>query len=157
MIYHNFKKKKTPQKSPFKIFCFNKKGPRETEELSKTFQQRNLYNPSIKSTTYTKPFMPISWSNFIEEHHKFSSDIWDKIFTNWFTKCSDGQFFFIQCKLVHLPLHLNPAFCRCAVHQTTSPWEITTVLLLSLHISWQNNFFRFNQLVISLVTDLRKN
>ena len=32
----------------------------------------------------------ISWSNFMEGYHNLSPNIWDKIFTDWFSKCSDG-------------------------------------------------------------------
>ena len=41
-------------------------------------------------TKYNKPFKFISWSNFLEEHHILSPDIWGKTFTDWFKKCSDG-------------------------------------------------------------------
>ena len=41
-----------------------------------------------------------------------SPEIWAKVFTDWFKKCSDGYIFSIWYKLIHLPLPLNPAIHR---------------------------------------------
>ena len=48
------------------------------------------------STKYNRPFEFISFlfnSNFLEEHHILSPEIWSKTFTVWFRKCSDGYIF----------------------------------------------------------------
>ena len=84
------KKKKLLKNLLLRFSVLTRKVPGKQKNFQKLSNREIYIILQSKSTTYTKPFMPISWSNFIEEHHKFSSDIWDKIFTNWFTKCSDG-------------------------------------------------------------------
>ena len=84
------KKKKLLKNLLLRLSVLTRKVPGKQKNFQKLSNREIYIILQSKSTTYTKPFMPISWSNFIEEHHKFSSDIWDKIFTNWFTKCSDG-------------------------------------------------------------------
>ena len=45
------------------------------------------------STKYNKPFKFISWLNFLVGHDILIPEIWGKIFTEWFKKCSDGYIF----------------------------------------------------------------
>ena len=61
---------------------------------------------------YNRPFKFISWTNRIDRNPVFTPKTWDKIFTNWFKKCSDGYSFSIWYKFIHFPLPLSSAIHR---------------------------------------------
>lgn len=51
-------------------------------------------------------------ANFMERCYNISPDIWGKVFTDWFAKCSDGFIVAIWYKFINFPLPLIRAFHR---------------------------------------------
>ena len=45
-------------------------------------------------------------------YHNLSTDIWNKVFTDWFTKCSDGYTVFSWYNFIQCFLRLKPAIHR---------------------------------------------
>ena len=66
----------------FSLLRTEDKGTRKKKNFQKLSKREIYITLQSKNTTYTKPFKLISWSNFTEEHHDFSPDMWDKIFTD---------------------------------------------------------------------------
>ena len=85
--------KEISQKSFFNIFCFSNKGIRKIKDFQKLLNNEIYFTLQSNKTKYTKFFNFISWPNFMEGYHNFVLDIWSKIFTDWFAKCSDGYTF----------------------------------------------------------------
>ena len=89
------KKKKKKLEWQCKAFCVSRKRNNCNRKV-KDF--RKLSNEEI----YNKPFKSIFlWPKCMEEHHIPSPDIWRKISTDWFIKCSNGYVFCIWYKFIH--------------------------------------------------------
>ena len=73
-------------------YC-NSKSTRKVKDFQKLSNKEINFTLQSNSTEYNKSFKFISWSNFLELHHIFSSQILDKTFTDWFKKCSDKYIF----------------------------------------------------------------
>ena len=73
------------------------------------------------------------WSNFLEEHHILSPEIWGKTFTGRFRKCSDGYIF------PNPPVHrmgnaTNILYPRCEEREESDPrfiiyWRLSKTTL----------------------------
>ena len=66
----------------------------------------------------------------MEGKHTLTPDIWGKICTDWFTKCSHGYIVSIWYKFVHFPLPLNTTIHRMG----NSPNKMSVIPSL---IQWQ--------------------
>ena len=114
------KRKKNKLEWQCKAFCVSRKRNNCNRKV-KDF--RKLSNEEI----YNKPFKSIFlWPKCMEEHHIPSPDIWRKISTDWFIKCSNGYVFCIWYKFIHfLP------FIELATHQISCVPDVKYKLILN--------------------------
>ena len=54
----------------------------------------------------------VLWPNIFEGNYFFDAEIWNKHFSDWFKKCSDGYIFSVRYKLIHFCLSLSPIIQR---------------------------------------------
>ena len=83
----------TSQKSLLKNFCYNSKVTRKAKDIKKLFDSEIQLSLQSYSAKNSKSFEFISWPSFLKGHHILSPGIWDKTFSDWFKKCSDGVWY----------------------------------------------------------------
>ena len=79
----------TSQKSFLETFCYNYQGARKIKSFLIGSDEKICLILQSNNTKYIKTFKFISWLIFMEKYHNLGPDNWGKIFTDWFTKCSD--------------------------------------------------------------------
>ena len=104
---------------------FNNSFSKPSATITKALENKKTSNNfSIRKSTLPFKLITINTENpltsfyvkkFMEEYHNLIPDTCNtcgKIFTDWFTKCSDGYIVSIWYKFIHFPLLLNLAIHR---------------------------------------------
>ena len=94
----------TSQKFFLKIFCYNNKVTRKVKDF-----QNSLINKFTSPFNLQQTFQIHFMAKLLEVNHILSPDMWGKILTDLFKKCSIFSIFY---KLSHFSLRLNPAIHR---------------------------------------------
>ena len=148
-------KTETSQQSSLKAFCFNYKGFKKIKNFQKLSNKEIYFTLQNNNENLHRPFKFISWTNHIDRHPVFKPKDWDKMFTNWFKKCSDGCIFSILYKLLHFSLPLCPAIqqmgntptilCpRCRENEESHPHFIFHCQLLQTTLNFINRLINEN-------------
>ena len=127
--------------NPLKMFYYRRKSSRKVKDFQKLSNKESYFIFQSISNKYDKTFKFISWTNFLEEHHFQSPEIWGISFTDWFNKNYYGCMFSILAIIQHIIGNApNVLWCKKFFHFKCNP------------------VFRFNKLrFIATVLDSKEN
>ena len=98
----------------FLLFYHRNKSSRKIKDFQKLSDKESDFICQSISTIYNKTFKFISRTNFLEEHHIPSPEIWGKSFTDWFRKSFHGGIFSILAIIQHIMGNATNFVCpRC--------------------------------------------
>ena len=96
------------------LFYHRNKSSRKIKAFQKLSDKESDFICQSISTIYNKTFKFISRTNFLEEHHIPSPEIWGKSFTDWFRKSFHGGIFSILAIIQHIMGNATNFVCpRC--------------------------------------------
>ena len=85
-----------------KMFYYRSKSSRKVRDFQKLSNKESYFIFQSVSTKSNKTYKFISWTNFLEEHHIQSPEIWGKDFTDCFKKSFHGCMFSILAIIQHI-------------------------------------------------------
>ena len=96
------------------LFYHRNKSSRKIKAFEELSDKESDFICQSISTIYNKTFKFISRTNFLEEHHIPSPEIWGKSFTDWFRKSFHGGIFSILAIIQHIMGNATNFVCpRC--------------------------------------------